>query len=164
LKLPPKTLMTSTARYTRIQNLPEILKRLELDVTKLTTRRLTQQIRVDDTSLQLHMSRPPIWRTLQNAAPDLDSDHLDRIAEYDRAFLGNLTLWISLEEKGLLAELDLNTVQAVDAALLHLLVGLGDLRLGYVLEGVYFTGEFEEILACGGEWEVPVAEAVVNCD
>lgn len=55
-------------------------------------------------------------------------------------------------------------VQAVDAALLHLLVGLGDLRLGYVLEGVYFTGEFEEILACGGEWEVLVAEAVVNCD
>lgn len=64
----------------------------------------------------------------------------------------------------MLAELDLNMVQAVDAALLHLLVGLGDLRLGYVLEGVYFTGEFEEILACGGEWEVLVAEAVVNCD
>lgn len=35
--------------------------------------------------------------------------------------------------------------------------------VGYVLEGVYFTGEFEEITAHGGEWEVLVTDVVVNC-
>lgn len=109
------------------------------------------------------MTRLSTRKTLQNAAPDLDSDHLDRIAEYGWASLGNLTLWITLEENGLFAELNLSTVQAAKAALLYLRFGLGVLGLGYVLEGAYFTGEFEEILAYGGEWGVLVTEAVVGC-
>jgi hypothetical protein len=52
----------------------------------------------------------------------------------------------------------------MDAAVLRLLIRLMNFCVGYLLEIADFLGGFEEILAYGGEWELLIPEAVVDCD
>lgn len=50
------------------------------------------------------------------------------------------------------------------AAVMRLLIRWVDLCIGCLLENAHRIGDFEEILAYGGEWEFLISEAVVDCD